>query len=615
MFGSAGRADRGGGNSADRIRNRDARVSEAGVSGRAPGLDAARPILDVLAQPVVATDLEYTIIYWNPAATDIYGYSAADAIGKPIISLLGIRDDLPELHDATTRLAQGQPWTGELQTRTRTGVTLTTLLALTPLSINSGDLVAFIGTSVDVTAAVQDRRRLNDALMLVEEKSGELRFQALHDFLTGLPNRALILDRAEQMLARGRRHHIQVAALFVDLDHFKNINDSLGHAAGDELLKAVAVRLAGAVRDSDTVGRLGGDEFVVLAEGDSLDAGSGLVAQRLLDVLREPFTLHTIEGRPTPYPISASIGIADGDRTQAEDLLRDADLALYKSKAAGRNRYTVFETEMQTALQDRLILEADLRAALDAGQFYLDYQPTFNLFDTSTVGVEALLRWAHPTRGTVAPLQFIATLEDTGLIVPVGRWVLTEACRQGAAWHHDGLPLSVSVNVSARQLEAGSFPHDVTTALADSGLPPGALVIEITESILMRDAEATIARLTSLKATGIRIAIDDFGTGYSSLAYLRQFPVDVLKIDQSFVTGVTNSDQGEALLHTLVQLGKRLGLQTVAEGIETRDQLRTLQLQDCDTGQGFLIAKPMTPAAITEYVRANQAPTHTAHAQ
>jgi diguanylate cyclase (GGDEF)-like protein/PAS domain S-box-containing protein len=579
------------------------------VSGRVPGLDAARPILDVLAQPVIATDLEYRIIYWNPAATALYGYSAAEAIGKPVNSLLGVRDDLPELRDAITGLGQGQPWTGELQIRTRTGVALTTLLALTPLSASSGDLVAFIGTSVDVTAAVQDRRRLSDALTLVEQKTGELRFQALHDFLTGLPNRALILDRAEQMLARGRRHRIQVAALFVDLDHFKNINDSLGHAAGDELLRAVAVRLAGAVRDSDTVGRLGGDEFVVLAEGDSLDAGSGLVAQRLLDVLREPFTLHTVEGRPTPYPISASIGIADGDRAQAEDLLRDADLALYKSKAAGRNCYTVFETEMQTAVQDRLVLEADLRAALDVGQFYLDYQPTFNLYDTSTVGVEALLRWAHPTRGTVAPLQFIATLEDTGLIVPVGRWVLAEACRQGAAWHRDGLPLTVSVNVSARQLEAGSFPRDVTTALADSGLPPGALVIEITESILMRDAEATTARLTGLKATGIRIAIDDFGTGYSSLAYLRQFPVDVLKIDKSFVTGITNSDQGEALLHTLVQLGKRLGLQTVAEGIETRDQLRTLQLQDCDTGQGFLIAKPMTPAAITEYVRANQART------
>jgi EAL domain-containing protein (putative c-di-GMP-specific phosphodiesterase class I) len=355
------------------------------------------------------------------------------------------------------------------------------------------------------------------------------------------------------------------------------------------------------LRGSDTVGRLGGDEFVILVEGASLDGGATLVAQRLLDVLREPFTL---QGETSSsHTVTASIGIAEGDRPDAENLLCDADLAMYRAKAAGRDRYQLFDCEMHTAVHDRLVLEADLRSALERGQFYLDYQPTFDLSDMTIIGVEALLRWRHPTRGVVAPMEFICKLEESGLILPVGRWVLAEACRQGAEWHDAGLSLSMSVNVSARQLESDLFVTDVSAALAASGLPPCALILEITESILMRDAETTTTRLKALKATGVRVAIDDFGTGYSSLAYLRQFPVDILKIDRSFITAMTESSEGEALLHTLVQLGKRLGLQTVAEGIETEDQLRRLQLQDCDTGQGFLIARPMPPPDIIVLAR------------
>ena len=580
-----------------------------------PGLDAARPVLDAMAQPVVVTDLTTNIVYWNAAATVLYGFDAEQAVGRSIRVLLDIQADSGQMRTAVVEMAEGRPWTGEVQACTSSGKTLTIVLALTPLRSAEDRLIAFIGTSVDVTIAAQDRQRLSEALALVEVKSRELRHQALHDFLTGLPNRALILDRAEQMLLRGRRQHSAVAAMFIDLDYFKDINDSLGHAAGDELLKAVAGRLTGALREQDTVGRLGGDEFVVLAEGESLDDGAASVAQRLLDVLREPFSLHTIEGRPTAYSVTASIGVAQGDRPRAEDLLRDADLALYESKDAGRNCYAVFETRMQTAVQERLTLEADLRCALDAGQFFLDYQPTFNLYDVSTAGVEALLRWRHPTRGVVAPANFLGTLEETGLILPVGRWVLDEACRQGSRWQDQGLPLTVSVNVSARQLEAESFLADVLHALTSSGLAPAALVIEITESILMRDAPATVTRLKALKAAGVRIAIDDFGTGYSSLAYLRQFAVDVLKIDQSFIAAAAESEDGEALLHTLVQLGKRLGLQTVAEGIETAAQLDQLQLQDCDTGQGFLIAKPMGAEEVSEFVRSAQERARLAHAE
>ena len=503
---------------------------------RVPGLDAARPILDALAQPVVVTDLDTKILYWNPAATDLYGFCVPEAMGQPIHTLLGTPPGLNTIESAEALIRRGQAWTGQLEGRSRSGKTLTVLMTLTPLGRKNCTPVALIGTAVDVTDAAKDHRRLTEALDLIEEKSGELRHQALHDFLTDLPNRALILDRAEQMLTRARRQQIPVTALVLDLDHFKDINDSLGRAAGDELLKSVAARLRRALRPSDTIGRLSSDEFVVLAEGASLGAGPALIAERLLNVLHEPFILCSKEGVSTTALVTASIGIATGERSHAEDLIRDADFALSQAKASGRNRYELFASEMRNSMEGRLILEADLKAALGAGQFFLEYQPTFSLVTMNTVGIEALLRWEHPNRGALAPLEFISSLEESGLILPVGRWILSEACRQGSMWHGAGLPLTISVNVSARQLESDSFIGDVTDALTASGLPSGALVVEITESILIRDAEATIGRLKAIKALGVRIAIDDFGTGYSSLAYLRQFPVDILKIDQSFIS-------------------------------------------------------------------------------
>jgi diguanylate cyclase (GGDEF)-like protein len=426
-----------------------------------------------------------------------------------------------------------------------------------------------------------------------------IRHQALHDALTGLPNRALIHDRVEQMLARARRNRLPCAALFIDLDGFKDVNDSLGHEAGDLLLQSVASRLATVLRDSDTVGRLGGDEFIVLVEGASLSAGPELVAERILDVLREPFA---VANRETPLRVTASIGIAVGDRISPSDLLRDADIALYSAKASGKDRYSLFLPEMHTVLQDRMTLEMDLSGAIARGEFFLVYQPIFDLRDGVITGVEALIRWRHPTRGLLSPDDFLPILESSRMIVDVGRWVLDQACRQAASLHASGYPIDISVNVSVRQLERDEFPDEVYQIITRCGLDPRSLIIELTETAIMRDAGGIARQLRALKALGVRVAIDDFGTGYSSLAFLRQFPVDALKIDRSFITAIAKSPEAGALIHTLVQLGKALGLQTLAEGIEDDAQYAHLQLEQCDSGQGFLVAGPLDVAGLERFL-------------
>ena len=443
-----------------------------------------------------------------------------------------------------------------------------------------------------------ERKRSDEELARREE---ELSFMATHDALTGLPNRTLILDRVEQMLARCARGQTQVAALYIDIDNFKTVNDTLGHAAGDQLLQAVAARLDGVVRGSDALGRLGGDEFVVISEELSLDAGPELIAERLLEALKPSFKLGVAE--ETGFTVSASIGIALGGRTSAEELLREADIAMYRAKWDGRNRYAVFETGMQDTIQQRAELEMDLRDALDRNEFFLAYQPTFALSDMSPTGVEALIRWKHPVRGIVPPDEFIPLAEEIGLIAEIGKWVLDQACSQGAAWREAGYEIGMAVNVSARQLDSDQLIADVEGALADSSLDPGALTLEITETTLMRNVEETSRRLAALKQLGVRIAIDDFGTGYSSLAHLQRFPVDALKIDRSFITGLSQNKEGEALIHTLVQLGKALSIETLAEGIEQQQQLSKLRDEDCDSGQGVLFARPLDVAATEEFMR------------
>ena len=443
------------------------------------------------------------------------------------------------------------------------------------------------------------------ALRLVNAKTAELRHQALHDALSGLPNRALITDRIEQLMARGRRNGTLGAALFVDLDEFKNVNDTLGHAAGDRLLQSVAARLSATLRDVDTLGRMGGDEFVVLIEDSSSEGAAELVAQRILDVMRQPFD---VVGAAAPMMVTASIGIAVGDRDEPGDLLRDADVALYLAKAAGKNCYEVFRPEMETHLRRRFELEFDLRAALEGGQFRLVYQPIYNLESLALSGVEALLRWDHPTLGEVQPDEFIPLLEASGQIVDVGRWVMHEACMQMAAWHDRGSDIVVSVNVSGRQLDRDSIVDHVRDALTASGLDPAMLTIEVTETALMRNVDASAGRLRELKALGVEIAVDDFGTGYSSLAYLQRLPVDCLKIDRAFVSAISQSPEANALIHTLVQLGKDLGLRTLAEGVETSGQIDHLRTEQVNEAQGFLFAKPLTPAAIEDQLLAPNRP-------
>jgi diguanylate cyclase (GGDEF)-like protein len=453
------------------------------------------------------------------------------------------------------------------------------------LSLLLGLLIWVLGTS------------RSSAMALVKERTDQLQHQALHDSLTGLPNRALILDRIDRMLARSRREHTAVAALFLDLDNFKDINDTLGHRAGDELLVSVGERLKSAVRETDTVGRLGGDEFVVLADGVSLEAGVDVVADRLLDVMATPFV---ISASLVPLSVSASIGIAEGDRATPEEMLQDADIALYQAKAAGKQRAVTFAPSMQESVDHHRRLEVDLQGALEGKEFFLMYQPTVDLSTGAFTGVEALLRWRHPERGVVQPNDFIPALESSGLIVAVGAWVMHDACRQGAIWQSRGHRFTVSVNVAAKQLERDQLVTDVREAIAMSGFDANQLILELTETALMHDAGSTLSRLKLLKSLGVRIAIDDFGTGYSSLAYLRQFPIDILKIDRLFVSGIADSRESAALVHTLVQLGKVLGIETVAEGVETNDQRSRLENEKVDTGQGFLFARPLAVADLDQ---------------
>ncbi len=428
------------------------------------------------------------------------------------------------------------------------------------------------------------------ALSLVREKTRELSHLALHDPLTGLPNRALVLDRAEQMLARTARQPGTVAgALYIDIDGFKHVNDNLGHAAGDRLLRVTGERLQKATRDQDTVGRLGGDEFVVLVETRADEPKPDELADRLTETLREPLELGE-EGKC--FSVTASIGVAVGHYATPDELLRDADLALYAAKAAGKDRYALFDASLYSDAEGRLALQADLSAAVQENQLFLHYQPIFDLASQRVVGVEALVRWRHPQRGVVAPGSFIPLAEESRLIVPIGRWVLEEACRQAAAWSVEGHALGISVNVSAYQLNRREFAEDVRHALASSGIEPSSLTLEITETTLVRDVPSACERLQEVKALGVRIAIDDFGTGYASLSHLQRMPVDVLKIDRSFVAALGDGGQSRALLAAILGVGESLSLNVVAEGIEEHEQRITLEAMGCEMAQGFLLGHP-----------------------
>src|SRR4051794_17191934 len=428
--------------------------------------------------------------------------------------------------------------------------------------------------------ALTDARNFEDAM-----------HQAFHDSLTGLPNRALFLDRLELAHARARRSGSPIAVLFMDLDAFKTVNDSLGHAAGDELLVLVAGRLRRWLRPSDTAARFGGDEFAVLLEDLDTSNGAQIVAQRILDSLREPFEIQGQE-----VYVASSIGISSSAHPGSDDLLRNADLAMYRAKSLGKGRYQLFEPGMHVAVLERLELEVDLQRALERDEMSVHYQPIIELATGRGGGLEALARWRHPVRGVIQPNDFIGLAEETGQIHRLGGWVLERAIRDASVWN-GGVraddPIAVGVNLSARQLQEPTLVGQIAAVLADGGLPPEQLVLEITETVLMQDLEGTVLKLKELKRLGLRLSVDDFGTGYSSLQYLRRFPLDSLKIAKSFVDGVGGPSQDSAVARAIIELGTSFNLRVVAEGIERIEQHAHLMELGCTHGQGFLYARPL----------------------
>jgi diguanylate cyclase (GGDEF)-like protein/PAS domain S-box-containing protein len=464
-------------------------------------------------------------------------------------------------------------------------------------------VIESVGSNLTQDPAVQglalNFRDISERKALEEQ----LRQLAFHDPLTLLANRNLFRDRVQHALTLAQRGQTCVAVLFLDLDNFKNINDSLGHDAGDALLQAVAQRIVKTTRSSDTVARLGGDEFAVLVEGLTAVAEVERMAEALIGVLDQPFTLDGIEMR-----VAASIGVAfSAVGAGAEVLLSNADIAMYHAKAAGKNRYVTFQSQMQDMLHERLRLEADVGRALAQEEFFLEYQPIVDLGSRSLLGVEALVRWRHPEAGILMPARFIQVLEECGQIVKLGRWVLRRACSDFCAWRPavaGPAGLRLAVNISGRHLQHGELVNDVAQALHESGLEPGNLVIELTESTTMYNTDANLERFHRLKALGVRMAIDDFGTGYSSLSYLHRFPIDILKIDRSFVSRLTNSDNGPELARAVITLGETLGLDTVAEGIESEPQVTALLALGCVAGQGFLFAQagPLEQLTSSVYV-------------
>ena len=450
----------------------------------------------------------------------------------------------------------------------------------------------------------QQTSSLRDALSVRESLEADLRHQAFHDSLTGLANRALLHDRIDHALQTLPRKGATIAVLICDLDSFKTVNDSLGHLAGDRMLLVAARRLQSVVRPGDTVARLGGDEFAILLENVEQPSIATAVAERIVSVLRQPADIDERE-----VGLSASVGVVvAGLGASTEQLLSDADSAMYEAKSAGKNCFRTFEESMHARIVERLELTTSFRTALQHGEFFLQYQPHFSLTDGTLEGFEALVRWQHPTLGLINPDRFIPLAEETGFIVPLGRWVLEAACDQAMRWPTgDGAPLTMSVNLSGRQLADDNLLSDVSTALAFSGLPARRLILEITESALMADTDQTVWVLTELQATGVRLAIDDFGTGYSSLSYLRQFPVEIIKIDKSFVDPLNDaSAEGAAFVRSIIRLAHSLGLQTIAEGIEHPGQREQLITLGCDSAQGFLLGRPLDRQAAADLVRMRQ---------
>ena len=528
---------------------------------------------------IISMTLERRITSWNGAAESMYGYAANEVIGRSM-EIVVPPDRLEEFRTVYDRLGRGEdvaPF--ETERMTKDGRRLEVALRLSPIRDQTGAVVGFSGIGRDIT----ERRR-------AEERTRHL---ALHDSLTGLPNRTLFHDRLEHALAEARRHDRRAGLLLLDLDNFKDINDTLGHTAGDRLLVEVARRLDACVRVSDTVARLGGDELALILTEVRRPEDAALVARKAMYRMAKPFRL---DGREVETTTSIGIAIYPADGEDADQLLRAADMALYRAKAEGRNAFRFYAAEMSAQVEARKSLECDLRRALERDELTLEFQPQFEFAAGRIAGAEALVRWRHPRLGPVPPTEFIPLAESSGLIVPLGAWVLQEACRQTRFWRDAGLPhLPMAVNLSLAQCRSGDLANSTWRALHASGLEPRALEFEVTESLFLSPGNVYLNDLYRLRARGVRVSIDDFGTGYSSLGRLRQLPVDQIKIDRSFVAGLGHSPDAEAIVCAVIRLGRSLGLRVVAEGVETDAQCAFLRAEGCDAAQGFHIARPLPP--------------------
>jgi diguanylate cyclase (GGDEF)-like protein len=443
----------------------------------------------------------------------------------------------------------------------------------------------------------------------LETAKAQLEHLAHHDTLTGLPNRMLLQDRLSHAIELASRQGRQFAMLFMDLDRFKHINDSLGHSVGDQLLRSVAIRLMHCARQSDTISRQGGDEFVVLLSHIKRAEDAAITAQKILAALTAP---HLIGELKLQVSVSIGISVYPNDGRDAETLIKNADSAMYHAKENGRNNYKFFEQEMNVRAVRRQSIEASLRGALDRQELVLHYQPKINLHSNMIVGVEALIRWQHPERGLTLPRHFLSIAEDCGLILPIGRWVLREACLQAQAWAQAGLPrLTVAVNTSGLEFNAPDFLKSIRATLKDTCLEPHYLEFELTESVLMRDAEFANSLLHALRELGVKVAIDDFGTGYSSLSYLRQFPIDTLKIDKSFVNRIASSVDDATIVSAVINMARSLKLRVIAEGVETTEQCAFLLAQDCDEGQGYYFGHPMPARTLATLLQNGMPALHT----
>jgi len=526
------------------------------------------------------------IEYANPAFARLFGHAPAHIIGHRLESLLGLQEQDEQYQPLAAALQAQQEATLLLRTRHRDGAQLWTQLHVAPVREAEGTIGHHVCVVTDMTA--------------IMDYQAQLEHQANHDALTGLPNRALLSDRMAQAVTFSQRFKHSLWLVFIDLDNFKLINDNLGHQFGDELLCAIAGRLCACANEGDTVARLGGDEFVLL-----LPVANQRPMASILQLVQEAVAAPVTLGQHT-VTITCSIGISvyPADGSEPEQLLKHADIALYRAKEAGRNQAQFYEAAMHARVAERALIESELRHALARGQLSLVYQPKLDLHSDAVTGMEALVRWQHPTLGNVSPARFIGVAEETGLIVAIGRWVLRTACAQAKAWQDAGLPpLRVAVNLSARQFRDQSLLAEVRAALDDHGLEAQYLELELTESLMMHNVEEVVALVKDLKQLGIALSIDDFGTGYSSLAYLKQFPVDYLKIDQSFTRDMLDEPKVAAIVRSVIALGQSLGFKIIAEGVETAEQLAYLRQHQCDEMQGYYFSRPLTPEAFADKVR------------